>query len=392
MTLRGEAAVMATYARYPVTLVRGEGLRVWDDEGRGYLDLVGGLGALSLGHCHPAFVEAVERAARTLGLTSNLFATPPQAELADRLAALIHVPDARVFFCNSGAEANEGVIKLVRRWGLPQGKHVIVTLEGSFHGRTMAALAATGQPPKREPFEPIHDWFRYVQPQDASALRGALALGDVAAVFLEPVMGEGGVIPLDLGYLKTVRELCDEHDALFAVDEVQAGTGRCGDWLSITAAGVVPDVVALAKALGGGLPMGALVAPAPLSFAPGEHASTFGGGPVPSAAALAVLETIERDGLIANVAAMGELLRAEVTRRAPAGTLAEVRGRGLLNGFQVSHGIAAHDVAMAMLRRGVLASTAGPDTVRFTPPYTITAAEVDEAAATLADALEEVAS
>jgi acetylornithine aminotransferase len=382
---------MATYARYPVTLVRGEGSRVWDDEGRGYLDMVGGLGALSLGHCHPAWVEAVERSARTIGLTSNLFATPAQAELAVRLARLLPVQDARVFFCNSGAEANEGVIKLVRKWGLPQGKGVIVTLEGSFHGRTMAALAATGQPPKRQPFEPIHDWFRYVAPGDADALREALAPGDVAAVFLEPVMGEGGVIPLGLGYLRAVRALCDEHGALFAVDEVQAGTGRCGDWLSISAADVVPDVVALAKALGGGLPMGALVAPARLAFAPGEHASTFGGGPVPSAAALAVLDTIERDGLLANVAAMGDLLRAEAARLAPPGTLVEVRGRGLLNGFQVTAGVPAHDVAMAMLRRGVLASTAGPDTVRFTPPYTTSAAEVDEAAKTLADALEEVA-
>lgn len=391
MTLPGEASVMSTYARYPVTLVRGQGLRVWDDEGRAYLDMVGGLGALSLGHGHPAFVQAVDDAVRTIGLTSNLFATPPQAELAARLVGLLPVPDARVFFCNSGAEANEGVIKLVRKWGLPRGKDVIVTLEGSFHGRTMAALAATGQPPKREPFEPIHDWFRYVPPGDEHALRAALASGDVAAVFLEPVMGEGGVIPLDLGYLRTVRGLCDEHGALFAVDEVQAGTGRCGDWLSISAAGVVPDVVALAKALGGGLPMGALVAPASLSFAPGEHASTFGGGPVPSAAALAVLDTIERDGLLANVVAMGELLRADIARLAPAGALVEIRGRGLLNGFQVADGIAAHDVAMAMLRRGVLASTAGPDTVRFTPPYTIAAAEVDEAAKTLADALEEVA-
>jgi acetylornithine aminotransferase len=382
---------MATYARYPVTLVRGEGLRVWDDEGRGYLDMVGGLGALSLGHCHPAWIEAVEGAARTIGLTSNLFATPPQAELAARLAALLPVPDARVFFCNSGAEANEALIKLVRRWGLPQGKDVIVTLEGSFHGRTMAALAATGQPPKREPFEPIHDWFRYVPPGDAGALEEALDAGDVAAVFLEPVMGEGGVIPLDLGYLRTVRELCDERGALLAADEVQAGTGRCGDWLSISAAGVVPDVVALAKALGGGLPMGALVAPASLAFRPGEHASTFGGGPVPSAAAIVVLETIERDHLLANVVAMGTLQRNEVARLAPAGTVVEVRGRGLLNGVQVAPGIAAHDVAMSMLRRGVLASTAGPDTIRFTPPYTIAAAEVGEAAAALADALEEVA-
>ncbi|HEX6843738.1 MAG TPA: aminotransferase class III-fold pyridoxal phosphate-dependent enzyme [Actinomycetota bacterium] len=389
--LAGESAVMPTYARFPLTLVRGTGVRVTDDEGRTYLDLVGGLGALSLGHAHPRWVAAVEDAARTLGLTSNLFATPPQAALAARLASILPVEDARVFFCNSGTEANEALLKLVRKQGLADGHGVIVTLEGSFHGRTIGSLAATGQPSKRAAFEPLIEWIRFVPPGDEDAMRAELARGDVAAVLLEPVLGEGGVIPLAVDYLRTVRALCDEHGALFAVDEVQAGTGRCGAWLSIELADVRPDVVSLAKALGGGLPIGALVAPAAISFGPGDHASTFGGGPVPSAAALAVLDTIDEEGLLAHVDDMGTFLRDEVTRLAPAGALREVRGRGLLCGFQLAEGLLPDAVLAALRARGVLASQAGVDAVRFTPPYVIGRPDVEEAAVALAGALEEVA-
>ena len=385
------SALMPTYARYPLTLVRGEGTRVWDGEGRGYLDLIGGLGALSLGHAHPRWVAAVTDAASTLGLTSNLVTTLPQERLASRLAARTPVDDVRVFLCNSGAEANEALLKLVRKHGVRDGRPTIVALDGSFHGRTVAALAATGQPEKRAPFEPLLDWFRFVPPGDLSALDAALAPGDVAAVFLEPVLGEGGVIPLAPAYLHGVRERCDAAGALLAVDEVQAGSGRAGTWLSIEAAEVRPDVVSLAKALGGGLPIGALLAPAELSFGPGEHASTFGGGPVPSAAALAVLDEIDEADLLANVRAMGALLHAEVARLAPAGTLADVRGAGLLLGFEAAPGIAAGDVVTALRTRGVLVSTAGGNTIRFTPPYTIGPDEVDEAAKALAAALEEVA-
>jgi acetylornithine aminotransferase len=382
---------MATYARIPVTLVRGEGLRVWDDEGRSYLDLIGGLGALSLGHAHPRWVTAVADAAATIGLTSNLVTTVPQARLAERVAALTNVPDPRVFFCNSGAEANEAAIKLARRHGLAAGRPVIVALEGSFHGRTVAALAATGQPAKRAPFEPLVDWFRFVAPGDLAALDAALAPGDVAAVLLEPVMGEGGVVPLEAAYLRQVRARCDAAEALLLVDEVQAGAGRCGTWLSIDAAGVSPDAVTLAKALGGGLPIGALVAPADLSFAAGEHASTFGGGPVPCTAALAVLDTIRDEDLLANVTAMGDLLRDEIARLAPSGAIDAIRGRGLLLGFEVTS-TTAGDVVDAMRSRGVLASTAGPDVVRFTPPFTLGEGEVHEAAKALAASLEEVTS
>ena len=392
MTLPGESWVIPTYARFPVTLVRGEGVWVWDDEGREYLDLVGGLGSLSLGHAHPRWIEAVERAARGIGLTSNLFATPPQAELAERLAALLPVPDARTFFCNSGAEANEAALKLIRKHGLARGKLAVVVLDGSFHGRTVAALAATGQPEKRAAFEPLVDWFRFVPAGDGEALAEVMAAGDVAAVFLEPVLGEGGVIPLDDAYLREVRRLCDAHDALFAVDEVQSGTGRCGDWLAVSRAGLAPDVVTLAKALGGGLLIGALVARADVSFVPGDHASTFGGGPVPCAAALAVLATIEEEELLANVAGTGALLRAEVARLAPSGTIADVRGRGFLCGFELADELAVGDVLAALRDRGVLASSAGAGAVRFTPPFVFGAERVDVVAKTFAEALGEVAS
>jgi acetylornithine aminotransferase len=385
-------ALMPTYARYPVTLVRGEGCRVWDDDDTSYLDLIGGLGALSLGHAHPRWVAAVTQAASTIGLTTNLVTTVPQFRLADRLAEATPVPDARVFFCNSGAEANEALLKLVRRVGLRSGRPTVVALEGSFHGRTIATLAATGQPAKRAPFEPLVDWVRFVAPGDLPALDAALAPGDVAAVFLEPILGEGGVVPLPASYLRGVRERCDRDGVVLAVDEVQTGSGRSGSWLAIADAGVTPDVVSLAKALGGGMPIGALVARAELSFGPGEHASTFGGGPVPSSAALSVLDAIDADDLLSNVAAMGALLRGDIERLAPDGALTDVRGAGLLLGFEVAPPATAADVVTSLRRRGVLASTAGPDVVRFTPPYTIGPAEVDEAAKALAAALAEVAS
>ncbi len=383
-------ALMPAYARLPITLVRGEGCRVWADDGRVYLDLLGGLGALSLGHAHPRWVAAVTDAASTIGLTTNLVTTLPQALVADRLAARMPVDDARVFLCNSGAEANEAALKLVRKHGLAADRPIVVALEGSFHGRTIATLAATGQPAKRAQFEPLVDWVRFVPPNDVAALDAAFAPGDVGAVLLEPILGEGGIVALDEVYLRAVRDRCDASGAVLAADEVQTGSGRTGRWLALEASGVRADVVTLAKALGGGLPIGALVAGADLAFGPGEHGSTFGGGPVPSAAALAVLDTIDADDLLANVAAMGALLRAEVTRLAPAGALVEVRGDGLLCGFRVA-GSRAASVVEALVARGVLASTAGPDVVRCTPPFTIGADEIDEGAKALAAALEEAA-
>lgn len=377
--------VMPTYARAPVTLVRGAGATVWDDEGRAYLDFAGALGVTALGHCHPAWVAAVRAQLETLDMVSNLYATRPQAELADRLAALMPVPDARVFFCNSGAEANEAAIKLARKRGLAGGRPAIVALEGSFHGRTTAALAATGQPSKRAAFEPLVDWFRFVPPGDLAALDAALA-DDVGAVLLEPVLGEGGVRPLDDGYLREVRRRCDDHDALFIVDEVQSGVGRCGNWAALQHAGVEADVLTLAKALGGGLPIGAMLARADVAFAPGDHASTFGGGPVVCAGALAVLDTIEAGGLLGRARAIGEALPAAALGAAPAGAVAAARGRGCLWGFQLARPV-ANDVVPALLERGVLATTAGADVVRMSPPLIASDDDVARAAAAFGEAL-----
>ncbi len=387
MTLPGEAFVMPTYRRYPVTLVRGEGVGVFDRDGREYLDFAGAIGAMPLGHGHPKWREAVHAQADRLALVSNLYETEPQAELAARLAELLPIEDPRVFFSNSGAEANEAAIKLVRKWGLQRGRTKIVALEGSFHGRTIATLAATGQPSKRAAFEPLVDWFVHVPPGDLGAMDAAVG-PDTAAVMLEPVLGEGGVYPLEPGYLRAVRELATARGALLVADEVQSGMGRCGDWLAISAGGVAPDVATLAKGLGGGLPIGATIARAGISFEPGDHASTFGGGPIPCAAALAVLSAIEEEGLLENASVQGERLRGALAAL-PGGPVAGVRGRGLLVGVQLSEPV-AHDVVLAMLDEGVLVTEAGPDVVRFSPPLVVQAEEVDEAVRALAAALDRV--
>jgi acetylornithine/N-succinyldiaminopimelate aminotransferase len=381
---------MPTYARYPLTLVRGEGLTVWDDEGVAYLDVAGALGANPLGHGHPAWKRAVHDQVDQLDLTSNLYSTLPQAELARRLADVLPIPEARTFFCNSGAEANEAAIKLARRHGLAAGRPAILALDGSFHGRTIATLAATGQPAKRARFEPLVDWFRFVPPNDAGALRAELGAGDVGAVLLEPVLGEGGVRPLTPDYLRTAREVCDLRGALLVADEVQSGLGRCGDWLAVSHAGVVPDIVTLAKGLGGGLPIGACVTRADLAFEAGEHGSTFGGGPIPCAAALAVLDVIDAGALLARAQELGGRLRNEITRLSPPGLVAEVRGRGLLLGVQLARPL-AHEVVLAMIGDGVLATEAGPDVVRMSPALIITPEEIDVAVKAFVAALGSVA-
>jgi acetylornithine/N-succinyldiaminopimelate aminotransferase len=367
--------VMPTYARYPVTLVRGSGTRVWDDESREYLDFAGALGVNVLGHSHPSWVAAVRAQLDTLDMVSNLFATEPQAALAGRLAELMPVNDARVFFCNSGAEANEAAIKLARKCGLARGKATMIALDGSFHGRTIAALAATGQRSKRTAFEPLVDWFRFVPAGDIDSLASAMT-DEVIAVLLEPVLAEGGVHPLDDAYLRGVRALCDERGALLVADEVQSGMGRCGDWAALQHAGVEADVLTLAKGLGGGLPIGAMLARRELSFEAGEHGSTFGGGPVVCAGALAVIDAIERGGLLARAVALGESLFGAAAAAAPEGTVLEARGRGCLWGFQLARPV-ANDVVLAMIDGGVLATTAGPDVVRMSPPLT---ASVDDVA------------
>ena len=379
----GDAFVMPTYARYPLTIVRGEGMYLVDDAGREYLDFAGALGAMPLGHAHPAWRAAVHAQTDTLALTSNLFATEPQATLAARLAGLVSIPDARTFLCNSGAEANEAALKIVRRRGLERGRTRIVALDGSFHGRTIATLAATGQPSKRAPFEPLLDWFQHV-PATAGAMQDAVGPA-TAAVMIEPVLGEGGVRPLDHDFLRLVRALCSERGALLVADEVQSGLGRCGEWLAVSAADVIPDVVTLAKGLGGGLPIGACIAPADLALGPGQHGSTFGGGPIPCAASLAVLETIDRDDLLANARAQGVRLRSALGE-AVGDLVVDVRGAGLLAGVQLSAPV-AHDVVLEMIGRGVLATEAGVDVVRFSPPLVATEEHVDLAAAAFGEAV-----
>jgi acetylornithine aminotransferase len=290
-----------------------------------------------------------------------------------------------VFFANSGAEANEAALKLVRKHGLARGRSRIVALEGSFHGRSVATLAATGQPGKRAAFEPLVDWFEHVPPNDLAAIDAAVD-ERTAAVLLEPVMGEGGVIPLTENYLRSVRTICSERGALLVADEVQSGMGRCGDWLASSLVDVVPDVVSLAKGLGGGLPVGACVAPTSIAFAAGDHASTFGAGPVPCAAGVAVVETIRDEGLLDNARTRGEQLRTRLGALAGEVPLASVRGRGLLVGIVLDRP-AAHEVALGMLERGVLVTEAGPEVVRLSPPLIASREDVDRAADVLTEVL-----
>ena len=364
----GTSALMPTYARYPLTLVRGRGTKVWDDAGREYLDFAGGIAVTAIGHSHPRWVEAVTEQARTLAHVSNLWSTGAQEELARRLIGLAGF--GRAFFANSGAEANEAALKIARKHGRDLGRTEVVALDGSFHGRTFATLAATGQPAKHVPFAPLPEGFVHVPPGDVRALHRAV--GDrTAAVLMEPVLGEGGVVPIEPAYLQAARTLCTERGALLIFDEVQTGIGRTGHWFAWQGAGVEPDVFTLAKALGGGLPIGACVAREEYAFGPGEHASTFGGGPIPCRAALAVLDVIEDEGLLANCVERGRQLVDGLTE-AGAG---DVRGAGLLIGVAFDRPIAGRVVG-ALMAAGFLATEAGPTVVRISPPLNVTEQEV----------------
>ena len=324
--------LMATYAPPPVTFVRGEGCYLWDTAGRRYLDLLSGLAVTSLGHAHPAVTEAVATQAATLVHVSNLFGTeigPQVARTLDRLVGDGEPVGGQVFFCNSGAEANECAIKLARRFG-GRGRHVVVSAYGSFHGRTLATLHATGQPAKHEAYQPLPEGFRHVAWDDLDALAGALD-PSVAAVLLEPVQGEGGVNPASAAYFQGVRRLCDERGVLLMVDEVQTGLGRTGRWFGFQHLGVRPDVVTMAKALGNGVPIGACWARPEVSsvFEPGDHATTYGGQPLAAAAARAVLATMEALDAPGRAAKAGERLAEQV---AALPGVAGVRGRGCCSG------------------------------------------------------------
>ena len=367
---RYEDAFMPNYGVPPVALVRGEGVKVWDADGDEYLDLIAGIAVSSLGHGHPALVEAVTAQAATLAHSSNLFMNRPEIELAERLLDLLG-GDARVFLANSGTEANECALKLAIKYAKANGKTYFVAAENGFHGRSMGALSLTGKDSIREPFGPFALDVRFVPYGDAEALRAAVNEG-CAAVFLEPTLGEGGVVPPPPGYFRAAREICTAKGALFVADEIQSAIGRTGAWFAHEHEDVRPDVLTLAKGLGGGLPIGACIGFGPYGklFAKGDHGSTFGGNPVSCAAAIAVLTTIEKDGLLANAEDVGGLLAAGIAALEHP-LLAGVRGRGLWLALVTDgpHAAAVQDAARAA---GFLVNAVQPDAVRLAPPLIIT--------------------
>jgi acetylornithine/N-succinyldiaminopimelate aminotransferase len=422
LSLAAREAVLPTYARADVTIVRGEGCRVWDDEGRSYLDFVAGIAVVGLGHRHPAVTSAAHAQLDTLWHASNLYWTEPMLRLAGLLSERMQTASAsstsrprerpplgvcpgeagdprdrnplprvpvlrrgdgggQVFFCNSGAEANEAALKVARK---ATGRSRIVALEGGFHGRTLGALSATGQPAKWEGFGPLVPGVSFARPNDVESLEAAAAPGgELATIILEPVLGEGGVVPLDEGFVRAAAEIAKEVGALLCVDEVQAGLGRTGTFFAHEQLELEPDLVTLAKGLGNGLPIGALLVRdgAADAIGPGDHGSTFGGNPVACAAACGVVEAID-DELLANVVARGEQLVAGL--EALPG-VREVRGRGLLVAALLDRDAAP--VVDACRERGLLVLTAGSDVLRLLPPLVVTTAEVDEALAVLGEAL-----
>ncbi|MBC7267540.1 MAG: acetylornithine transaminase [Streptomyces sp.] len=372
LTQRWQGALMNNYGTPRLPLVRGAGTRLWDADGQEYLDYVGGIAVNALGHAHPAVVEAVSKQIASLGHVSNLFVAEPPVALAERLLELFG-RDGKVYFCNSGAEANEGAFKIGRLTGRP---HMVAT-RGGFHGRTMGALALTGQPGKQEPFLPLPGDVTHVPYGDAKALAAAVT-EETALVIIEPVQGENGVVVPPADYLKAARAITAATGALLVLDEVQTGVGRTGHWFEYQAhEGVLPDVVTLAKGLGGGLPLGATVAfgRAAELLGPGHHGTTFGGNPVACAAGLAVLDTIANDGLLENVKRQGERLRDGIESLNHA-LISHVRGAGLLLGIVLTEPLAPQ-VQQAAQDAGLLVNTPAPDVVRLMPPLNLGDDEVD---------------
>jgi acetylornithine/N-succinyldiaminopimelate aminotransferase len=373
-----------TGRRTPVTLVRGEGSYVWDDQGNRYLDFVSGIAVVSLGHCHPVLVDAIKRQAETLIHVSNLFYTVPQLQLAELLVQ--HSCFDRVYFCNSGAEANEAAIKLARKWGRENrnGAYEIISALNSFHGRTLAAVTATGTEKYKAPYAPLMPGFVNVPFNDVEAIKAATT-DKTCAVLLEPIQGEGGVNIPDDDYLRQVRAWCDEQRLLLILDEVQTGVGRTGTLWAYEQYGIEPDVMTLAKGLAGGVPIGAILAKERVAatFQPGDHGSTFGGNPLATAAGYAVLKYIIDNDIPALVRAKGERLLARLRGledRYPA--ISEVRGRGLLCAVQFEADI-AEEVVRAALGEGLLLNNLRPNVLRIAPPLTVSDAEIDEAVAAL---------
>jgi acetylornithine aminotransferase len=373
MTLldRWQTVMMDNYGTPPLALANGDGAVVTDVDGKTYLDLLGGIAVNILGHRHPAIIEAVTTQLNTLGHVSNLYATEPGVALAEALVDHLGAP-ARAFFCNSGAEANEVAFKISRL----TGRTKLVAAQGAFHGRTMGALALTGQPAKQQPFAPLPGYVTHVPYGDVAALEAAVG-DDTAAVFLEPIMGEGGVVVPPAGYLAAAREITSRHGALLAVDEVQTGVGRTGDFFAHQHDGVTPDIVTLAKGLGGGLPIGACLALGPAAdlMTPGLHGSTFGGNPVCTAAALAVLRVLNDDGLVERAGTLGKTL-AHGVEALNHPLVDYVRGRGLLRGIVLTEP-KAKAAETAARDAGFLVNAAAADVIRLAPPLIITEQQID---------------
>jgi acetylornithine/N-succinyldiaminopimelate aminotransferase len=385
-----DRAVMPTYGRFPLAIARGEGCRLWDTDGKEYLDFVAGIATCTLGHAHPALIKAVTEQVQQLHHVSNLYYIPQQGQLAQWLVD--HSCADAAFFCNSGAEANEAAIKLARKYAhtkLNIQNPVILTANASFHGRTLATITATGQPKYQQNFDPLVPGFHYVPYNDFEALKTAIAQLDqstrqVAAILLEPLQGEGGVRPGDLAYFRQVRQLCDETGILLMLDEVQVGIGRSGHWWGYETLGIEPDIFTSAKGLAGGIPIGAMLCKTFCNiFQPGDHASTFGGNPFVCAAALAVCQTLEQDNLLSNVQEHGAQLRAGLTAIATQYPqhIQEVRGWGLINGMELTHStpLSAIDIVNAATERGLLLVPAGAKVVRMVPPLVVSATEINAA-------------
>ncbi len=384
----GQQYVMNTYGRLPMALVKGEGPWVWDAEGRKYLDFVGGLAVNSLGHAHPKVAGAICRQAGTLLHCSNIYWIEPQVKLAKLLVE--NSCAGKAFFCNSGAEANEGAIKLARKYAkkmLGPDKYEIITAANSFHGRTLATVTATGQTKYQKGFEPLPQGFRHIPFNDLAALEESIG-PHTCGVLLEPVQGEGGVVPAHPKYLAGVAKLCKEKGLLLIFDEVQCGLGRTGKFLAYQHYGVEPDIITLAKALGGGFPIGAMLAKDEVAgvFQPGDHASTFGGNPLAAAAALAAMDVLLNDGVQENAASVGEYFKDQLKGLAEKYTcVKEVRGMGLMLGMELS--IEGKDIAAKCLEQGLLINCTNGNVLRFLPPLIISEAEVDQAVEILEEAM-----
>ncbi|MGB3204244.1 MAG: aspartate aminotransferase family protein [Crinalium sp.] len=385
-----DESVMATYGRFPLALERGQGSKVWDTNGKEYLDFVAGIATCTLGHAHPVMVETVTQQMQKLHHVSNLYYIPVQGELAKWL--IEHSCADSVFFCNSGAEANEGAIKLARKYAhtvLGIKQPVILTAHASFHGRTLATITATGQPKYQQNFDPLMPGFQYVPYNDIAAIESAIAQLDaderkVAAILLEPLQGEGGVRPGDVAYFQQIRKICDEKRILLILDEVQVGMGRTGKFWGYENLGIEPDIFTSAKGLGGGIPIGATLCKQFCNvFQPGDHASTFGGNPFACAVALSVCQTLEKENLLQNVEQRGEQLRQGLNAIAAnyPDHITEVRGWGLINGMELNADtkLTAADIVKACMAENLLLVPAGAKVVRFVPPLIVTAKEVDQA-------------